>query len=303
MSTSTPNLGLFKYDPNTDGAQTFNIQKALNENWDKVDAAVKNLSSAAEYSAAQTYALGDYCTHDGKLYRCTTAITKAEAWTDAHWTETSVSAELKAIYTTLQKKAPAGYGLGASSKNVTDWNNEKTNGWVRDSSGTEDKHSPFVGLFSVGLVSDYAAGEDAFQLAFSRNQYAKTRTYIKFRAYNSDDKVWGEWEWVNPPMQLGVEYRTTERYLGKPVYVKAVNVSVLPSAGSYVIPGHGIANLGYCVECSGSLENGTSIPYVNTSKEGQILLGVNSNNIRLYSDIDLSALTAVVRIKYTKTTD
>ena len=30
-------------------------------------------------------------------------------------------------------------------------------------------------------------------------------------------------EWLNPPMLLGVEYRTTERYLGKPVYVKAVN--------------------------------------------------------------------------------
>ena len=112
MSTNTPNLGLFKYDPSTDVAQTFNIQKALNENWDKVDAAVKNLSSAAEYSAAQTYALFDYCTHDGKLYRCTTAITEAEAWTEAHWTETSVSAELKAIYMTLQNKAD----LGADGK-------------------------------------------------------------------------------------------------------------------------------------------------------------------------------------------
>ena len=105
MSTTTPNLGLFKYDPSTDGAQTFNIKQGLNDNWDKIDAAVKSLSSAAEYSSAQTYALGDYCTHDGKLYRCTTAITEAEAWTEAHWTETSVTAELIAIYTTLQKKA------------------------------------------------------------------------------------------------------------------------------------------------------------------------------------------------------
>lgn len=110
-------------------------------------------------------------------------------------------------------------------------------------------------------------------------------------------------EWLNPPTELGDEYRTTERYLGKPVYVKAVNVSVLPSAGSYVAPDHAIANFGYCVECCGSLVNGTSIPYVNINREGQILLGVNSNGIRIYSDIDLSALTAVVKIKYTKTTD
>ena len=28
-----------------------------------------------------------------------------------------------------------------------------------------------------------------------------------------------EWDWVNPPMKTGVEYRTTERYQGEPVYV------------------------------------------------------------------------------------
>lgn len=63
------------------------------------------VTDAAEYSATATYAMGDYCTHDGKLYRCTTAITEAEAWTEAHWTETTVGAELTAIYTALQKKA------------------------------------------------------------------------------------------------------------------------------------------------------------------------------------------------------
>lgn len=41
MSTTTPNLGLFKYDPSTDSAQTFNITKALNENWDKIDDGMK----------------------------------------------------------------------------------------------------------------------------------------------------------------------------------------------------------------------------------------------------------------------
>ena len=39
-----------------------------------------------------------------------------------------------------------------------------------------------------------------------------------------------EKEWVNPPMQLGVEYRTTERWKGKPVYVKAVDIGALSGA-------------------------------------------------------------------------
>ena len=36
-------------------------------------------------------------------------------------------------------------------------------------------------------------------------------------------------EWVSPPMQPNVEYRTTERYLGKPVYQMAIQTGNLPS--------------------------------------------------------------------------
>ena len=37
MSTTTEKLGLFKYDPVADGAQTFNIKQALNDNWDRIE--------------------------------------------------------------------------------------------------------------------------------------------------------------------------------------------------------------------------------------------------------------------------
>ena len=70
----------------------------------KTGGIIDALLNAAEYSSAQTYALGDYCTHDDKLYRCTTEISSVETWTAAHWTETSVTAELIAIYTDLQNK-------------------------------------------------------------------------------------------------------------------------------------------------------------------------------------------------------
>lgn len=32
-----------------------------------------------------------------------------------------------------------------------------------------------------------------------------------------------EWEFINPPLRAGIEYRTVERYNGKPVYVKAMD--------------------------------------------------------------------------------
>lgn len=40
MSTTTANLGLFKYDTTTDSASPFNINTALNNNWDIIDTAV-----------------------------------------------------------------------------------------------------------------------------------------------------------------------------------------------------------------------------------------------------------------------
>ena len=42
---------------------------------------------ASAYSASKTYAVGDYAIHNSNLYRCTTAITTAEAFTAAHWTQ------------------------------------------------------------------------------------------------------------------------------------------------------------------------------------------------------------------------
>ena len=52
MSKTTKNLGLFEYEKNKDGASTFNIEQALNGNWDKLDnevaARVKTTELAAE---------------------------------------------------------------------------------------------------------------------------------------------------------------------------------------------------------------------------------------------------------------
>ena len=42
----------------------------------------------------------------------------------------------------------------------------------------------------------------------------------------------GEKEWINPPMVSGVEYRTMERYLGKPVRTKVINCGVVAKGGT-----------------------------------------------------------------------
>ena len=57
-------------------------------------------------------------------------------------------------------------------------------------------------------------------------------------------------EWINPPMQLGVEYRTAGRYNSKPVYAKAISFGQAPNA-TYKDVSHGIENFSQLVSYTG----------------------------------------------------
>ena len=48
------------------------------------------------------------------------------------------------------------------------------------------------------------------------------------RMYHSG--AWTEWEWVNPPMTTGKEYRTTKRVVSAVVYTKRITFGALPNA-------------------------------------------------------------------------
>lgn len=112
--------------------------------------------------------------------------------------------------------------------------------------------------------------------------------------------VWGAWEWVNPPMMLGVEYRTTERYLGKPVYVKAVDCGNLPAPGSTKNVSHGVSGC-LPIMVTAQMSNSNTIPWL-----GKFTVGADNTNIVLYSPADasdFSGLTAMAILKYIKTTD
>ena len=85
-------------------------------NYEILDA--KNRANiAAEYSASSTYKVGDVVLYNGQLYKCTTAITTAEAWTAAHWTAVTVGGELSSVKD----------GLTAVESDVTDLKEEFSN--------------------------------------------------------------------------------------------------------------------------------------------------------------------------------
>lgn len=56
---------------------------------------------APTYSSSATYAVGDYVYYSGNLYRCVTAITTAEAWTSAHWTQVALAPEVADLKSNL----------------------------------------------------------------------------------------------------------------------------------------------------------------------------------------------------------
>jgi hypothetical protein len=51
---------------------------------------------APAFSASSTYAVGDYVTHEGLLYKCTTAVATEGAWDASDWTEVDVMGEMPA---------------------------------------------------------------------------------------------------------------------------------------------------------------------------------------------------------------
>jgi hypothetical protein len=99
MASTTTNLGLMKpaYSDDADISD-------INGNMDLIDAEAGRVRAnvAANYDSSETYAVGDYCLHDGSLYKCSTAISSPEAWTAGHWTQIKITGELSALNGNLQ---------------------------------------------------------------------------------------------------------------------------------------------------------------------------------------------------------
>lgn len=114
--------------------------------------------------------------------------------------------------------APAGYGLGADSVSVDSWDNATQNGFYKSNKGTPDGD----GNYWHGIVVNYS-GVLCNQLVW------KTwGTGSMMATRRVSDGVPEEWEWLDPPMVTGVVYRTTRRYMGKPVYTKLIDCGTLP---------------------------------------------------------------------------
>jgi len=127
--------------------------------------------------------------------------------------------------------APGGYGLGvgSTSKNVTAITG---NGWYVTDQDTPD------GEWWLCFAMVTNNGRDITVEAWNLTGTVKCK-----RTKRSD--VWGDWEYVNPPMALGTEYRTTERHNGKVVYAKYYNAGGFTNNGYVSFPSGAVEILRY----------------------------------------------------------
>ena len=120
-------------------------------------------------------------------------------------------------------------------------------------------------------------------------------------------KFGGVWEphgWNNPPMIPGVEYRTTERWNGKPVWKSLTKITGLPNTA------YGMYNLAatYCECMVGkhiSYERSDGADFLDYVEAGKTYFGNYGTPYIVFdkTQADLSNVTAYVTLFYTKTTD
>lgn len=192
--------------------------------------------------------------------------------------------------------APSGYGLGGggvypSSLGLSNANIARGGFYRWDSAGTSDGF-PFQ--YGSMLVSPRTKDSSSFQLAFC---HAGTyQGVIAARQYSSTSN--NAWEYLNPPMVSGVEYRTTERYAGKPVYIRQIYFGTLPNTGNKGVSlGTGVD----VISIEGEAYNSQYVcPLGNCGAVKEVWHQLNDGKIYISVNDGASIYEAILIVKYVK---
>ena len=119
--------------------------------------------------------------------------------------------------------APSGHGLGTTAVFVDNCTTALKNGWYSANATTSDCPTEFANCTFVTVARN---ANQVYQYFLK-----PTGGCVLQRYTTNGGSTWND-EWVNPPMELGVAYHTTERYKGKAVIAKTISFGALPNATS-----------------------------------------------------------------------
>lgn len=242
---------------------------------------------------------------------------------DYNATQIPVSGEPEAetVAAALSNKAPAGYGFGDAIQEIATTSAEESYETycakvdaVLDA--MPDKTAKLVRAYppavygKAGTTVSLLYKSDANYAVLSNIGSADTdlcgwRMFKQRYPSSSSPAVWMPFEWEHPPMKIGVEYRTSERYNGKPVYTKLVDCGAGPSNTRKTVSAN-TQNVETPISCTGNFGSGT-IPYEwfagDVSGAQAITCTFNGQAIEIAATADYSGWTVFVIVEYTKTTD
>lgn len=200
--------------------------------------------------------------------------------------------------------APDGFGLGGSATLLTSADNLDAlmkNGWFYYNTSNAPQGTLPTALASYAtLVHVSAAESTCVQESYDPTDSTLHGTVLRRTVYGlgAGAQIY-PWEWVNPPMHLGVEYRTTERYLGKPVYVKTVNFGALPNNTEASVTFGDATTQAFAVTARALKDTlSYTLPILD-----QAIVWAAGTVVYIKTTVDYSAWTGVVTVKYTKMTD
>lgn len=192
--------------------------------------------------------------------------------------------------------APGGFGLGGVLADAPE-----------NSEGFADANLiTATGFYRAVRNVLYGGWHYIIHLNYDSATALQLAAYVSGEVYGAREKrlnVWGDWEHTNPPMELGVEYRTTERYLGKPVYYKIVDCGQIANNKQVE---HGIVNMRDCISFQG-LRGSMPMPSISNNNLSDpwsyYVADVDRTKITLACGTSAAGDTCHVMLKYTKTTD
>ena len=170
------------------------------------------------------------------------------------------------------------HGVGKNATAVDTLDNARTFGLYMSNVGVPPLNGK---VYWVALVMPHNTTQTMAQFAFR-----STSTPTSFAMRRMTDGVWDEWEYLNPPMNAGVEYRTTARCDGKPVYQKRIvytttDVGTEGSTSDIKIP-HGISGFDSLVGIHASMKASSGdyvLPYLATAGGLTLVSSVGASNI------------------------
>lgn len=170
--------------------------------------------------------------------------------------------------------APGGFGLGGAIVYAPE-----------NSDGASDANLIDATGFYLAIANAGGGGWNyVFHMQYPSNAALQFSSYVNDTTYRIRKKisgVWQPWEWVDPPLALGDEYRTTERFLGKPVYVKAINFGAVAVGMNEV---SFMSDVDRPIRCYAMLtDRNATIPWIGTPGTDQSFCSINHTDARIHS--------------------